>query len=164
MRLLLSSLVLAVPTLLMGGTLPAAARAAETPEDVRRRALAVLYGLNTLGAVAGAGASTFLLFEVFGTRTTLWLACLLNVLVALIARAVARGLPELPVSPAESPASGAALAAAQGHRAGAKGVDDPTVYLELEEQQGLYHSARQASSCRRSWTPRRAHCSRVLRA
>jgi spermidine synthase len=93
-RLVLSALVLAVPTLLMGGTLPAAARAAETADDVRRRALAVLYGLNTLGAVAGAAASTFLLFEVFGTRTTLWLACLLNVLVALVARAVTRSLPE----------------------------------------------------------------------
>ncbi|WP_395840309.1 fused MFS/spermidine synthase [Cystobacter fuscus] len=93
-RLLLSTLVLAVPTLLMGGTLPAAARAAETPEDVRRRALAVLYGVNTLGAVAGATASTFLLFEVFGTRTTLWLASLVNVLVALVARSVARSLPE----------------------------------------------------------------------
>lgn len=93
-RLVLSALVLAVPTLLMGGTLPAAARAAETADDVRRRALAVLYGLNTLGAVAGAAASTFLLFEVFGTRSTLWLAALLNVLVALIARAVARGLPD----------------------------------------------------------------------
>jgi spermidine synthase len=41
-RLVLSALVLAVPTLLMGGTLPAAARAAETAGDVRRRALAVL--------------------------------------------------------------------------------------------------------------------------
>ena len=94
LRLVLSALVLAVPTLLMGGTLPAAARAAETSDDVRRRALAVLYGLNTLGAVAGAAASTFFLFEVFGTRTTLWLAALLNILVALVARAVARGLPE----------------------------------------------------------------------
>ncbi|PTL75838.1 spermidine synthase [Vitiosangium sp. GDMCC 1.1324] len=93
-RLVLSALVLAVPTLLMGGTLPAAARAAETGEDVRRRALAVLYGVNTLGAVAGAAASTFFLFEVFGTRTTLWLASLVNVLVALVARTVARGLPE----------------------------------------------------------------------
>ncbi|AKI99085.1 Spermidine synthase [Archangium gephyra] len=102
-RLVLSALVLAVPTLLMGGTLPAAARAAETADDVRRRALAVLYGLNTLGAVAGAAASTFLLFEVFGTRTTLWLAALLNVLVALVARSVARDLPEHEESAAPAP-------------------------------------------------------------
>ncbi|ATB33046.1 hypothetical protein MEBOL_006535 [Melittangium boletus DSM 14713] len=105
-RLVLSALVLAVPTLLMGGTLPAAARAAETPDDVRRRALAVLYGLNTLGAVAGATASTFLLFEVFGTRTTLWLASLLNIVVALVARSVARGLPEQgEAAPASAPSA-----------------------------------------------------------
>ncbi|WP_395813120.1 fused MFS/spermidine synthase [Archangium minus] len=106
-RLVLSALVLAVPTLLMGGTLPAAARAAETPEDVRRRALAVLYGVNTLGAVAGATASTFFLFEVFGTRTTLWLACLVNILVALVARTVARGLPEQEGSAAPASETGA---------------------------------------------------------
>ncbi|HYO68139.1 MAG TPA: fused MFS/spermidine synthase, partial [Archangium sp.] len=111
-RLVLSALVLAVPTLLMGGTLPAAARAAETADDVRRRALAVLYGLNTLGAVAGAAASTFLLFEVFGTRSTLWLAALLNVLVALVARSVARDMPEHEVAPEGSPAASPATAAA----------------------------------------------------
>ncbi|WP_257461744.1 fused MFS/spermidine synthase [Archangium lipolyticum] len=105
-RLVLSALVLAVPTLLMGGTLPAAARAAESAEDVRRRALAVLYGVNTLGAVAGATASTFFLFEVFGTRTTLWLACLLNVVVAMVARGVARGLPENEPSTAPADAGG----------------------------------------------------------
>ncbi|QRN97245.1 fused MFS/spermidine synthase [Archangium violaceum] len=111
-RLVLSALVLAVPTLLMGGTLPAAARAAESAEDVRRRALAVLYGVNTLGAVAGATASTFFLFEVFGTRTTLWLACLLNVVVAVVARGVARGLPEHEPSAAPAASEGGATPAA----------------------------------------------------
>src|SRR5436190_1547791 len=57
-RLILSTLVLAIPTLLMGGTLPAAARAVETSDDAGRRKLALLYGLNTLGAVTGALAST----------------------------------------------------------------------------------------------------------
>ena len=112
LRLVLSALVLAVPTLLMGGTLPAAARAAETADDVRRRALAVLYGLNTLGAVAGAAASTFFLFEVFGTRTTLWLASLLNILVALVARSVARGLPEHEPSTPQTPEAEASTGAA----------------------------------------------------
>ncbi len=101
-RLVLSTLLLAVPTVLMGGTLPAVARAAETPDDVRRRALAVLYGINTLGAVAGATLSTFFLFEVFGTQQTLYLACLLNALVALIARVMARSMPELETASAEA--------------------------------------------------------------
>ncbi|HEX5745816.1 MAG TPA: fused MFS/spermidine synthase [Archangium sp.] len=111
-RLVLSALVLAVPTLLMGGTLPAVARAAETAEDVRRRAVAVLYGVNTLGAVAGAAASTFLLFEVFGTRSTLWLAALVNVLVALVARTVDRSLPGHEVSTASADAQASSPATA----------------------------------------------------
>jgi len=111
-RLVLSALLLAVPTLLMGGTLPAAARAAETSDDVRRRALAVLYGVNTLGAVAGAALSTFFLFEAFGTQQTLWLACLVNGLVAVAARVASRSLPEHE-APAASTAGPAAVPAAE---------------------------------------------------
>lgn len=84
-RLLFSTLVLAVPTILMGGTLPAAAKAAETDDDHSRRSLAVLYGLNTLGAVTGVLLSTFYLMENFGTRSSLYGACFLNLVVAGIA-------------------------------------------------------------------------------
>ena len=52
-RLILASLVLAAPTILMGGTLPAAARAIESDDDSGRRRVALLYGVNTLGAVIG---------------------------------------------------------------------------------------------------------------
>src|SRR5438045_6553426 len=48
-RVILSTLVLAVPTIAMGGTLPAAARPITGPSDERRRQLAMLYGCNTLG-------------------------------------------------------------------------------------------------------------------
>ena len=87
-RLILASLVLAIPTILMGGTLPAAARAVTTSDDAGRRMLALLYGINTLGAVIGALASTFFLLETFGNRKTLIIAVLLNLLVAMIARAM----------------------------------------------------------------------------
>ncbi len=90
-RLFLSVLVLGLPTVLMGGTLPAAARAAETNQDRSRRHLALLYGLNTLGAVTGAFASTFFLLEILGNRNTLFCACLVNLLVAVFARKLARG-------------------------------------------------------------------------
>ena len=89
-RLVLAALVLGGPTFLMGGTLPAAVRSVESRDDVRRRRLAVLYGINTLGAVLGAAVSTFLLLEVFGIRITLWMACLVNALVGVSARALAR--------------------------------------------------------------------------
>lgn len=96
-RLALSSVVLGVPVILMGGTLPAAARAVTHASDVGRRGLAVLYGVNTLGAVCGALLSTFALLEVFGARRTLWIACLLNALVGLAARSAGRALAPVPV-------------------------------------------------------------------
>jgi spermidine synthase len=89
-RLLLSALVLGLPTLLMGGTLPVMARFAVSHEDASRRSLAFLYGMNTLGAVGGAMAGTFFLFERFGNHATLYLACALNASVAAIALLLAR--------------------------------------------------------------------------
>jgi len=77
-RLLLSALVLGVPTFLMGGTLPALSKAVTTADDPHRRRVAILYGLNTLGAVAGAAVCTFVLLEHLGTRFTLWVACAIN--------------------------------------------------------------------------------------
>ena len=91
-RLLLAGLVLLVPTLLAGGTLGAAARAVEDEGDAGRRATAVLYGVNTLGAVAGCMATTFFMLETFGTHRTLWLASLANLLIAVVAGALARSL------------------------------------------------------------------------
>ena len=81
-RLILSTLVLAIPTFLMGGTLPAAARSAEDTSDVGRRNMALLYGLNTLGAVVGVSLATFYLLETLGTTTMLLTACVFNALVA----------------------------------------------------------------------------------
>ena len=92
-RLILAALVLFPSTMLMGGTLPAAARATARGDDPARRDVAVLYGVNTLGAVLGAGAATFLLLELFGTRLMLWLACLVNLLVAMGARTAAGAMP-----------------------------------------------------------------------
>lgn len=83
LRLVLATVVLILPTFLMGGTLPAAARAITAREDIGRRGLSVLYGVNTLGAVSGVVLSTFVLLELFGNRMTLFFAALLNVLIAL---------------------------------------------------------------------------------
>lgn len=96
-RLVLAGLVLAPATFLAGGTLGAAARAVELPSDRRRRATAVLYGVNTLGAVAGCLTATFWLLEGFGTRGTLWLAAGVNVVIAAVAAAIARRRPPLEV-------------------------------------------------------------------
>ncbi|HEX3111219.1 MAG TPA: fused MFS/spermidine synthase, partial [Thermoanaerobaculia bacterium] len=87
-RLVLSAIVLAVPTVMMGGTLPAVARAVETNEDDGRRNVALLYGANTLGAVTGTLLSTFFALEVFGNRKTLLVAVLVNAVIAVIARSI----------------------------------------------------------------------------
>ncbi len=85
LRLVLSALVLAVPTLLMGGTLPAAVRAVERGEDVGRRELGVVYGANTAGAVTGACVAVFFALEALGAQGTLLVAAALNLVVALVA-------------------------------------------------------------------------------
>ncbi|MFA6958195.1 MAG: fused MFS/spermidine synthase [Thermoanaerobaculia bacterium] len=89
LRLALGCIVLGLPTFLMGGTLPALSRAVESNDDLSRRRLALLYGANTLGAVAGVVVSTFYLLESLGNRLTLWSASALNIVVALSAYTLA---------------------------------------------------------------------------
>ncbi|MDE2735555.1 MAG: spermidine synthase [Gemmatimonadota bacterium] len=92
-RLVLTACALAVPTFLMGGTLPAAARAVGGDEDAGRRRVAVLYGINTLGAVTGALLATFALLERLGADATLWAAAVLNAVVGGCALWIARAYP-----------------------------------------------------------------------
>src|SRR3989440_8417675 len=73
LRFGLAALVLLVPTTLMGGTLPVLTRAFMGAERERlQRALGRLYGLNTLGAVAGAAAAGVVLLERVGDRLPPW--------------------------------------------------------------------------------------------
>ncbi len=103
-RLALTAIVLLPPTLAMGGTLPAAARAAMPPGDTQRRSTALLYGVNTLGAVTGVALSTFVILERLGAEATLLVAVALNVVVGLVARAIDRGWART-ASREEQPAS-----------------------------------------------------------
>ena len=101
-RLILASVVLAAPTFLMGGTLPAVARGVESDDDGGRRRVALLYGVNTLGAVIGTLASTFFMLEALGNRRTLIVAVLLNALVGIIARNISVAPQPTPAVVAES--------------------------------------------------------------
>lgn len=102
LRLLISVIVLGLPTFLMGGTLPAAVRAVTVDGDRQRRGAAVLYGANTFGAVIGAFGSTFYVVQHLGTRNTLWAACLLNAVTACTAFAMSRRVLS-PTTPHPSP-------------------------------------------------------------
>ena len=91
-RLVLSVIVLIVPTVLMGGTLPAASRAVESSGDSGRLGVSILYASNTMGAVAGTFISTFILLERFGNLRTLMAAALLNSLVGMTAIAYSNAI------------------------------------------------------------------------
>jgi spermidine synthase len=85
LRFGLAAAVLLVPTTLMGGTLPALTRAfAQEGGDVGKR-VARLYGINTLGAMVGAGVAGFALLSIFGLSTTVFLAAGVNLLIMALA-------------------------------------------------------------------------------
>src|SRR5262252_3349844 len=117
-RLILAALVLGVPTMLMGGTLPAVGRAVETDDDARRRHVALLYGVNTLGSVCGCLLATFFMLEVFGDRSSLWIAALLNLGLAVVARRLSRS-PKMtdshPISSSSSEPSAAEYSGSPSH-------------------------------------------------
>lgn len=84
-RLGLATVVLGLPTILMGSSFPAAIRAATGDADENRRTLPLLYGMNTLGAVAGAVLTTFVALEHLGTRDSIWVACACIFLIGFVA-------------------------------------------------------------------------------
>src|SRR3989449_852654 len=107
LRFGLAALVLLVPTTLMGGTLPVLTRAfMASDRGELPRAVGLLYGLNTLGAVVGTALAGFFLIEYAGIRASLWGTALLNLALGVAALAVARPLAPLPPS-GDGPVGGA---------------------------------------------------------
>ncbi|MEN8149537.1 MAG: fused MFS/spermidine synthase, partial [Planctomycetota bacterium] len=110
-------LVLLIPTTLMGGTLPILARFVVRSLDGLGGRIGLLYGLNTVGAVAGTFLSGFVLIEAVGVFGSTRLAAAVNGLVAFAAILISR---RGEAAPAEEPAetapgpgpAGIALAAA----------------------------------------------------
>jgi len=95
------SLLLIVPTTLMGATLPILCRfCVEDLGHIGRRT-GRLYGINTFGAAAGAILCGFVLIAAFGVWGTLGTAVGINLLVGLLCIALARG--SQPMAPAPVP-------------------------------------------------------------
>ena len=76
---------LAIPTTLMGATLPLLARHAVQEQGQIGRRIGFLYAANTAGAVAGALATAFVLLPALGLRRSVWVGATLNLLVFLLA-------------------------------------------------------------------------------
>jgi len=85
-------LLLVVPSAFMGATYPALCIALIHDARGVDRHLGWLYGLNTVGAAAGALVAGFLLIEALGLRASALVANAINVAVGLAAFVLARGL------------------------------------------------------------------------
>lgn len=85
-RGLVTVMVLAAPTVLLGATLPALVRSFETDDDLERRRTALAYGINTLGGVVGVCLATFILIEQLGEVTTILVAACISAAVGIAAR------------------------------------------------------------------------------
>ena len=101
LRFGMAMVVLAVPATLIGGTVPVMARLCRRPGRTLPASFGLLYAVNTLGAVAGAGLTGFVLLRWMGMRDTLWLAAALNLFVAALAAVGSRSACEIPESEAE---------------------------------------------------------------
>jgi spermidine synthase len=100
-QILISALVLLIPTVLMGSTLPLLGRVVTPLQKETGLRVGRLYALNTLGAALGCYLAGFVLIRVLGVMGTLHLAAGLNVLVALGGYAIHRLSPGGPVETRE---------------------------------------------------------------
>ncbi len=92
-----ASIILLVPAICMGGTLPVMCRLFRNDQSGGR--VGVLYGLNTLGATLGTLACGFVLIPSFGMLMTGLFAVAGNLLVAVVSIILGKnGLAEEPVS------------------------------------------------------------------
>ncbi|MFZ5874866.1 MAG: fused MFS/spermidine synthase [Nitrospirota bacterium] len=110
-RVALVAAILAVPTVLMGATLPVVSRAVTGGAASIARRVSVLYAVNTTGAIAGAVGTGFVLLPAIGVTRTIWTAAAGNLVAALTAWWLARGEPDVeptaPGSAVEEAESGA---------------------------------------------------------
>ena len=103
-RFATSLLLLAVPTTLMGGTLPVLSRLLQQQRhDTVGPWLGQLYGINTLGGMFGTGLAGFWLLKDLGIFGTTLLALLLNLVIALLAFAYSSRTTAGNLMPIETP-------------------------------------------------------------
>jgi spermidine synthase len=90
LRILFSFVILLIPTTAMGLTLPVILEDRSLASAHFGRAIGILYGFNTLGAVVGAMIGELFLVKVFGLWGTSFFAGVLNCLAAVTAMLIAK--------------------------------------------------------------------------
>jgi spermidine synthase len=101
LRVLISFVILLIPTTAMGLTLPVVLEDRQLASAHFGRAIGILYGFNTIGAVIGALIGEFLLIKAFGLYGTSLCAGSLNCVAAGIALLLAKWNGKLTASPTE---------------------------------------------------------------
>lgn len=84
-RFLLSAVLLAVPAIFMGATLPVLSRFAACDTHRAGRSIGHLYAVNSIGAASGAFLCGFVLLPWLGITWTMRLACGINLLICCLA-------------------------------------------------------------------------------
>jgi spermidine synthase len=94
LKLVVSSSTMLFPTFLMGGTLPVLVRFLNNQSSQIGTNVAVLYFVNSLGAVLGTLFAGFFLLQVFGLRGSIYIGASFELAVGLLALLVSRNYVE----------------------------------------------------------------------
>lgn len=131
---LMVGMLLAIPSFLMGGTLPVLMRALNRQDAQASRRGGVLYAANTCGAIAGALLPAFVLIPQFGVQGAALAAALLNAAAAAGAWALDRKAGRsaaLPPAAAEPLSGDARLAVGLYAAAGAVALGYEVIWSQM---------------------------------
>lgn len=112
----LAGTVVLIPTILMGGTLPALARCVAAAGEDFQPAVDRLYAWNTMGAAMGTLASIYLLLPGYGVRGTIAIACGIDLGIFLAAAAWSRLKSSLATPPVPAPSLAGTSRGVSWHR------------------------------------------------
>lgn len=96
-------LILAVPTLLMGATLPILVSYLNQYYYNIGKSVSILYAVNVIGSALAAFLTVTVLFVLFGKMTTLWIAALCNFSTALLILISYQKMKKIPRDETPSP-------------------------------------------------------------
>lgn len=91
-RLISSFAILALPTAMMGTTLPLLSAAVSAPGSANGTNISLLYAINTLGAMSGTLLSGLALIPAIGIQRSFLFAATLNIVVGLVALWIGRSV------------------------------------------------------------------------
>src|SRR3990172_94284 len=101
MAFFVASIVLVIPTSLMGPSLPILSHFLIQDQEISRKS-GLLYGINTAGAVGGILVSAFLLVPFLGLHATLYVGVVINLSIGLLCYVAGRDLKFAKPAPAHS--------------------------------------------------------------